>query len=159
MRTTGRRACATGGRSSKSSYRPDLHPALASFFAEQGLTDAEISSRLSVSRKTLYTWRKEHSELEEALHNSKEKANAMVEAALFKKALSGDVAACVFYLCNRSPSRWSRNGRLEVQVSGAAAKGEISLEEAIAEYGESIREATRVALGEGVQNGDGDSLS
>ena len=119
---------------SRSAYRPDIHPVLASYFAEQGLTDAEISSRLHISRKTLYTWRKGHPELEEALRDSKERADALVERALFLKAVQGDVSACIFYLCNRSPSRWKRNGQLDVQVSSAPAAGGMSLEEVVQEY-------------------------
>ena len=126
---------------SRSSYRPDIHPVLASYFAEQGLTDAEISSRLHISRKTLYSWRKGHPELEEALRNSKERADAMVEAALFKKAVQGDVSACIFYLSNRSPSRWKRNGQLDVQITGSMEKRAMTLEEVVQTYSDAY-EAT-----------------
>lgn len=136
---------------SRSPYRPDIHPVLASYFAEQGLTDAEISSRLHISRKTLYSWRKGHPELEEALRASKERADAMVEAALFRKALSGDVSACIFYLCNRSPSRWSRNGQLDVQITGAVEKRQMTLEEIVRQYSDAGREAARVGFTQGVQ--------
>jgi transcriptional regulator with XRE-family HTH domain len=124
---------------SRSSYRPDLHPVLASYFAEQGLTDAEVASRLKISRRTLYTWRKGHPELEEALRNSKELANALVERSLFLKALSGDVTACIFFLSNRSPSRWKRNGQLDVQISSAPAKEELSVEEVTRRYAEAFK--------------------
>ena len=119
---------------SRSPYCPDIHPVLASYFAEQGLTDAEISSRLHISRKTLYSWRKGHPELEEALRNSKERADAMVEAALFKKALQDDVSACIFYLCNRSPSRWKRNGQFDVQITESVDKRAMTLEEVVRLY-------------------------
>lgn len=138
-------------RPSRSLYRPDIHPVLASYFAEQGLTDAEISSRLKISRKTLYSWRKVHPELEEALRASKERADAMVEAALFRKALSGDVSACIFYLCNRSPSRWARNGQLDVQITGAVEKRAMTLEEIMREYTDAGRDAARVGFTQGVQ--------
>ena len=121
-------------RHDRSGYRSDLHPVLVSYFAEQGLTDGEIASRLHISRKTLYTWRKGHPELEEALRNSKERADAMVEHSLFQKALQGDVAACIFYLCNRSPSRWKRNGQLDVQITGSVEKREMTLEEVVQQY-------------------------
>lgn len=136
---------------SRSPYRPDIHPVLASYFAEQGLTDAEISSKLHISRQTFYSWRKVHPELEEALRASQERANAMVEAALFKKALSGDVTAQIFFLCNRSSSRWSRNGQLDVQITGAVGKDDLSLEEVVRRYGEAGREAANVGFTHGVQ--------
>jgi hypothetical protein len=101
----------------RSAYRPDLHLVLVSYFAGQGLTDAEISSTLKISRRILYTWRKGHPELEEALRESKELADALVEHSLFQKALQGDVSACIFYLCNRSPCRWKRNGQVHIRVS------------------------------------------
>lgn len=119
---------------SRSAYRQDIHPVLASYFAEQGLTDAEVASRLHISRKTLYTWRKLHPELEEALRDSKERADALVERALFQKALQGDVSACIFYLCNRSPSRWKRNGQLDVQITESVDKRAMTLEEVVREY-------------------------
>jgi hypothetical protein len=125
-------------RHDRSGYRPDLHPILVSYFAEQGFTDAEISSRLKISRRTLYTWRKAHPELEEALRNSKERADAMVEAALFRKALQGDVSACIFYLCNRSPSRWKRNGQVDVQITAPAGKGEL-VEEVARKYADAVQ--------------------
>ena len=125
----------------RSGYRSDLHPVLVSYFAEQGLTDAEISSRLHISRKTLYSWRKGHPELEEALRASKERADALVERALFLKALQGDVSACIFYLSNRSPSRWKRNGQLDVQITGSVEKRAMTLEEVVKTYSDAY-EAT-----------------
>ena len=121
------------GKHDRSGYRADVHPVLVSYFAQEGLTDAEIASRLKISRRTLYTWRVRHPELAEILKDSKELANARVEAALFQKALSGDVSACIFYLCNRSPSRWSRNGQIDVQINAPAERG-MSLEEVVRIY-------------------------
>lgn len=114
------------------------HPVLVSYFAEQGLTDAEISSRLKISRRTLYTWRKGHPELEEAMKDSKELADALVERSLFQKALSGDVTACIFFLSNRSPSRWKRNGQVDVQITGSVKRA-MSVEEVTRRYAEAFR--------------------
>jgi hypothetical protein len=141
MKTTSKDVQMRVEKPSRSLYRQDIHPVLASYFAEQGLTDAEISSRLHISRKTLYSWRKVHPELEEALRNSKERADAMVEAALFRKALQGDVSACIFYLCNRCPSRWARNGQVDVQITAHAEKG-MSVEEIVRRYSDAY-ESTR----------------
>lgn len=151
MKTATRDAHMRVEKQSRSPYRADIHPVLASYFAEQGLTDAEIASRLHVSRQTLYSWRKVHPELEEALRASQERADAMVEAALFKKALSGDVTAMIFYLVNRSGSRWSRNGQLDVQITGAVEKKEMTLEEIVRQYADAGREAARVGFTQGVQ--------
>jgi len=122
----------------RSGYRADVHPVLVSFLAQESLTDAEISSRLKISRRTLYTWRKGHPELEEALRDSKELANALVERSLFQKVLQGDVTACIFYLCNRSPSRWRRNGQVDVQITGSVDRA-MSVEEVTRRYAEAFR--------------------
>ena len=133
MKTASKEVQMTVEKHDRSGYRAEVHPVLVSFLAQEGLTDAEIASRLKISRRTLYTWRKGHPELEGAMKDSKELANARVEAALFQKALQGDVSACVFFLCNRSPSRWSRNGQVEVHINAPAERG-MSLEEVVQIY-------------------------
>ncbi|MHC1679193.1 MAG: helix-turn-helix domain-containing protein [Candidatus Cryosericum sp.] len=127
----------------RSAYRADVHPVLVSYFAQEGLTDTEISSRLRISRRTLYTWRRGHPELETALRDSKELADALVEHSLFQKALSGDVSACIFYLCNRSPTRWKRNGQVDVEIRPVPAKDEMSLDEILRTYSEALQQTTQ----------------
>jgi hypothetical protein len=138
MKAESREVQMTVEKHDRSGYRSDLHPILVSYSAEQGLTDAKISSRLKISRRTLYTWRKGHPELEEALRDSKELANALVERSLFQKALQGDVSACIFYLCNRSPSRWKRNGQVDVQITGSVERA-TPVEEVTQRYAEAFR--------------------
>lgn len=105
----------------RSGYLPDVHPTLVSYFAQDGLTNREIAKRLHIGHSTLYKWKAQYPELEKALRDSKEIADARVEAALFKKALSGDVTACIFYLSNRRPDRWKRYGK-ETEVQAAEGK-------------------------------------
>jgi transposase-like protein len=120
----------------RSPYSVDVHPVLGSFFAKEGLTDAEIASRIGISRSTLFIWKAKHREFAEALRESKDIADAHVEAALYRKALSGDTTACIFYLCNRKPDRWKRNGpEIEIQVVDRQQE-----------------EAKRLALTQGVQD-------
>jgi len=132
---------AVAERHERSGYRADVHPVLVSYLAQEGLTDAEISARLKISRRTLYAWRVRHPELAEALKDSKELANALVEHSLFQKALQGDVSACIFYLCNRSPSRWARNGQVDVQISSAPAEKDWTLEEIMRTYSGALQQA------------------
>jgi len=125
----------------RSGYRADVHPVLVSYFAQEGLTDAQIASRLHISRQTLYTWRNRHPELAAALKDSKELADARVVESLFRQALKGNVTACIFYLANRVPSRWSRNGReVEVRVA-ASAKTDVTTEEMIRMFSGAVHSA------------------
>jgi len=138
---------AVAERHERSGYRADVHPVLVSYLAQEGLTDAEISARLKISRRTLYAWRVRHPELAEALRDSKELADALVEHSLFQKALSGDVSACIFYLCNRSPSRWKRNRQVDVQISTTPAEEEISLEAIMRTYSGAVQQAAEGGSG------------
>lgn len=131
---------AVGERHERSGYRADVHPVLVSYLAQEGLTDAEISARLKISRRTLYAWRVRHPELAEALKDSKELANALVEHSLFQKALSGDVSACIFYLCNRSPARWKRNGQIDVETRPVPAEKDWTLEEILRTYSGAVQQ-------------------
>ena len=72
--------------------------------------------------------------------------------SLLKKAFTGDVTACIFYLSNRSPDRWKRNGQVDVQISSAPAKEQMSLEQVIAQYGDVGREAASSGFTQGVQD-------
>ena len=56
-------------------------------WAMDGLTDEEIAQQMKINVATLYRWKNAHSEICEALKNSKDVADRMVEQALFNKAL------------------------------------------------------------------------
>lgn len=130
---------------SKSGYRPDVHPVLVSFFASEGLTDAQIAAKLHVSRSTLNTWRKAHPELAQALKDSKEIVDAQVVMSLYHKALQGDVAACIFWTCNRRPDKWKRNGQIEVHIDAQTGR-QMSIEEVTREYTEAFQKAAQKAV-------------
>ncbi|AJA42648.1 terminase small subunit (endogenous virus) [Clostridium phage phiCT9441A] len=56
-------------------------------WARNGLTDEQIAKNLGIGLTTFYKYKKEHSELSEALKNGKEVIDFEVENALLKKAL------------------------------------------------------------------------
>jgi hypothetical protein len=85
-----------GTRPDRSEYRADMHPVLVSYFTQEGLTDEQRASKLHISRRTLYTWRKRHPELAQALRVSKELADARVVMSLYQRALAGDVTSCIW---------------------------------------------------------------
>jgi predicted transcriptional regulator len=62
------------------------HVAVARNLCARGLTDAEIAKVLGVAESTLHSWKLKHEEFAEALKRTKEEANAIVEASLYKRA-------------------------------------------------------------------------
>lgn len=98
-----------------SGYRADLYPILASYWAQDGLTDEQMAARLHVSRQTFFAWKQAHPEFLDALKTTKEQADAQVEQSLFQKAIKGDVTACIFWLKNRQPAKW--RDRQEVETT------------------------------------------
>jgi len=100
-------------------YDPKLHPKLAFWLAQAGLTDEQIAEEIAIHTDTLYQWRKVHPEFSEALKEGKATPDDEVEAALLRRAKGfkyveqgkervalPDTTACIFWLKNRRPSDW-----------------------------------------------------
>jgi transposase-like protein len=85
-------------------------------WARDGLTDEQIAHNMGIATGTLYEWKKKYHEIAESLKKSKEVADREVENALYKKALSGDTTAIIFWLKNRRPNDW--RDKRETQLSG-----------------------------------------
>ncbi len=100
-------------------------------WARDGLTLEQIAHNIGCSASTLHEWIKRYPEISEALKKGREVVDIEVENALIKRALGysyeetmienspdgrktrvtkkfipPDVAAIVFYLKNRRPSKW-----------------------------------------------------
>ena len=75
-------------------------------WARDGLTDEQIAHNIGISTVTLYAWKKKYSNISNALKKGKEVVDFAVENALFKKALSGDTTAMIFWLKNRKRMKW-----------------------------------------------------
>ena len=71
-----------------------------------GSTDAEMADSLGIALSTFYVWKKQFAEFADAIKAGKEMANADVAESLYKKAMAGDVTACIFWLKNRRPKEW-----------------------------------------------------
>lgn len=84
-------------------------------WARDGLTDQQIAKKMGIGVRTLYEWKKKHSQFSQALKSGKEVVDYAVENALLKKALAGDVGACCFWLKNRRPDKWK--DRIDAAVS------------------------------------------
>lgn len=87
-------------------------------WARSGLTDEQIAANMGINRTTLYRWKKQNSDLCNALKKGKEVADFEVENALYEAAIGGNVTACIFWLKNRIPEKWKdvQNGRESLQI-------------------------------------------
>ncbi len=75
-------------------------------WARDGLSDEQIAHNIGISRTTLYDWKNKFEDIADALKKNKEIADYEIENALFEKAKHGDVAAMIFWLKNRKPTKW-----------------------------------------------------
>lgn len=52
----------------------------------------------------------------------------------FKASRQDLVTTCIFYLSNRRPDRWRRNGQFDVQITESVEKRAMTLEEVVRTY-------------------------
>lgn len=117
----------------KSGYDKRITPQLVKWMARGGLTEVEIAAELGINPSTLTRWKQRHPELVEALKESRDFVDSLVEDALLKRALGyeyeevkmivtqdgktrriektkkvvlPDVTAQIFWLKNRQPEKW-----------------------------------------------------
>ena len=75
-------------------------------FAANGLTMRQIAYSLGMGHSSFYEKQKEFPEFKEAIEVGRAKGIAVISNALFETAKTGNVAAQIFYLKNRSPDSW-----------------------------------------------------
>ena len=118
----------------KDKYLTNVKPYLDKIteWCKAGASDGDIYKKLDVGSTKFYEYKKKHPELVEAMKKGRINANEAVENALFRlatgykyteeKIITGDkyqkevfekhlppnIAAIIFYLCNRMPERWSQ---------------------------------------------------
>lgn len=92
-------------------------------WAMWGDTYEQIAGKIGISQSTLRAWRKKDSRIENALKNSREIADSVIENALYNKAAQGDGNAMMFWLKNRRPAEWG--GKNEVDIEAMRLENEV----------------------------------
>ena len=75
-------------------------------WSTQGLYIKEIAAKMGISVATVYDWMNKNPKIAAAIKKGRDKSIDMVENALFKSAINGNVTAMIFYLKNRAPERY-----------------------------------------------------
>ena len=86
-------------------------------WARSGLSNEEIAHNAGISITTLYKWQAEHKEFADALKQGKEVVDFMMENALFRNGMNGNVAAQIFWLKNRKPDVWKDRQNIGIDTS------------------------------------------
>lgn len=127
------------GKIGKPGYYDETFPALVYRFCLMGARDVDLARLLEIDVSVLYDWRKAHPELESAIKEGREIADAEVANAIYHAAVGyehedtkffayeGDiisetytkhyppnVQAGQFWLYNRQPQRWKDQRRIEL---------------------------------------------
>ena len=88
-----------------SSYSPVILPVVRAC-ATFGATAEEIANYLNIPWGSFKRWIYAEPELREALKRGRDASDERVVESLYQNALSGNVAAQIFWLKNRRPSEW-----------------------------------------------------
>lgn len=81
-----------------------------------GAIDIDLAEFFGVTERTIYLWKKKYPSFLEATKEAKDQVDARVVNALFHKAIGfqtnkgqvpPDTTACIFWLKNRQPDKWS----------------------------------------------------
>lgn len=94
-----------------------------------GLTDEQVAEKIGVAARTLERWKASHSQISRALKIGKTKANFAVENKLFQKAMTGNIAAIIFWLKNNWHQKYSDNPKTDDEKALDKAKTELALAE------------------------------
>lgn len=76
----------------KSKYETHVAPYLdrIRLWVARGATAEEVANKLGTTKKSLYEWRKKHSDLSDALEAPRGDVDTSVEAALYKRCIGYD---------------------------------------------------------------------
>lgn len=95
--------------------------------AARGLTLEQIATSLGISRRTLFSKKKQNKEFAEALERGQVQGLEEVANQLFEQAMNGNTTAMIFYLKTRGG--WSEKMNISVGGNGDPIKHEVTSEE------------------------------
>ena len=76
-------------------------------------TVTDACEAVKCSREAYYTWYHTDKKFKKAIDVAKASRVQAVEGALFKSALSGNITAQIFFLCNRAKNNWESINKVE----------------------------------------------
>ena len=91
-------------------------------WSTQGLYIKEIAAKMGIAVSTVYDWMNKNPEIAAAIKKGRDKSIDMVENALFKSAINGNVTAMIFYLKNRAPERYKDRVDKNVNIDNTDIK-------------------------------------
>jgi len=92
----------------------------------QGMSRAEAAEAVGVSRRTAQRAATAEPDFAAAIDDAEMAATGLVESALVLAAVSGNVVASRFWLCNRRPDRWRDERAIHSGADVATAAGMVS---------------------------------
>lgn len=98
-----------GPKSSITEWEKAENQVMLQGWKRAGLTDVEIAKNIGIGVRTLYDWKRKSPQIMQVLKRGKEHANFMVESALYRKAIQGNVTAMIFWLKNNYRDKYSDN--------------------------------------------------
>jgi len=84
---------------------------------ENGVSVLKASKAAGIAYKTIWRWRKDDSEFDDAINAIMEARIMIVEDALFLNAAKGNLGAQIFWLKNRSGGRWKDKTEEDVNLN------------------------------------------
>lgn len=85
---------------------------------KSGVTIKDASDAAGIDRTTVWLWRKKWKGFNNKIFSIIDSRTQTVEDALYGSALSGNVAAQIFWLKNRAKDRWKDKFEQEVKIKG-----------------------------------------
>jgi len=73
---------------------------------KRGASITKSCAAAKIDRSTFYDWRRRSPKFDQAVYDALDGRTQIVEDALYKSCITGNVTAQIFYLKNRSKGRW-----------------------------------------------------
>lgn len=99
----------------KKEQREKIQEAILESFAK-GASVVKACNEANITWNTFYKWRRSYKRFDKKVVDVLNSRTQVVEDALFKSALGGNVVAQIFWLKNRASDRWK--DRYNQEISG-----------------------------------------